>query len=249
MFRVVDTMIEVGGRQFPLQPGQMQIYIDSSGPNIEGKGKLLATVSYDERTGVTIEDYVAPSDIAPTPIANSMWNNYKVHAGALFVDGMGGDTPVAGYLEGTPVDFDYTSFIFGTLSVATYPWTGGRSCWSTAFGGVTDAGAPRYTGVPLAPCASVSLNIGLYVLSGLAIFPFAVLDMVSQDIYNYMMNRFSVFYFWYIHRRYYSIELYPEAMYSIKVSGERIVVGSANGLEDAPIPAFDTDMAMFNLKQ
>ena len=231
-----------------MREGETRIYIDSGGPNVDGNGSLLATVT---RNGddVSIEDYASQSDISPHPIANSMWNNYKVHAGSLFVDGAGGDTPVSGYLEGTPVDFDYTSFMFGSLSVATYAWTGGRSCWSTAFGGVTSEGMPKYTGIPLAPCAGVSINIGLYVLGGLSMFPFAVMDMVSQDIYNYMMNRFSVFYFWYVHRRYYSIELYPAAMYSVAASGEKVVVGSADGAEDAPIPAFDRDMAMFNLKQ
>jgi len=261
MVKVVNNTILIGNSELPLVDGEHTIYLNNANGQYYLDNKStendvkIALYTYDSKTkDLDIEFVTENFEYKQTNnwlLGRSMWTNNRIHSGPLYGSG-DVDTPVSGYLEGLPVDFNYESFVFSTLALATYVWAGGRSCFSSIFLGGVQTNVPYYTARPLMPCAEFTPKME-FELGPIAIsFPLAVLDAMLEDATNYIMNMFSLVFFQYSHRRYTDFQINTKDMYSFKIEGKEISVSPLGGQlssSTSTLPDFNASLSMFNLMQ
>jgi len=257
MFRRVDKTLFVGPSTVPIIDGEHNIYFDTSNgsaylDNGSDNSVLIASYKYDEQSGdFSITKYTTDMGAPDNKywfIGRSMWNNQRIHNGALYGSG-GLDTPVSGYLEGLPIDFNYSSFVASTTAYATYVWVGGRACFSSLFFGDFGGGAhPYYTAWPWLPCADFT-PLMAFELSVSIMIPVLALDVLFTDLTNYVLNIFSFVFFQYHHRRYTDFHINTANMYFIKIGRDEIPISPLGAIDTCDAPVLNQDLTFFNLAQ
>lgn len=260
MFKVVNNILVIGNSEIQLIDGTHTIYLNPKNGQYyldnpsSDDDEVFGSYIYDSNTkDLEIEtncsDFVF-SKFDTWTLGRSMWNNSRIHNGPLYGSG-DTDTPVSGYTEGLPIDFNYTSFVMSTMALATYVWTGGRSCFTSLFFGDMQTNIPFYTARPIMSCAGFSPKMEFELSIGAYMFPIGVIDVLMEDMTNYIYNMFSLVYFQYSHRRYTDFQINTREMYSFNLNGKEKSV-SPMGAElssSASLPDFNANLSMFNLMQ
>jgi len=261
MFKVINNVLIIGNSELQLIDGTHTIFLNKNNgqyyldnPSTE-EDVIFASYSYDANTkDLKIETNCSDfsfSKFDTWTLGRSMWNNARIHNGPLYGSG-GADTPVSGYTEGLPIDFNYTSFVMSTLALSTYVWTGGRSCFTSLFFGDMQTNIPFYTARPLVSCAEFTPKMEFELSIGAYTFPVGTIDVLMDDMTRYVYNMFSLVFFQYSHRRYTDFQINTRNMYSFNINGHEVKV-SPMGAEllssSATLPDFNAKLSMFNLMQ
>jgi len=266
MFKKINKTLVVGKSSVPIIDGTHNVYIDSNSLNAfldidtsdnDNKNlKKIATYQYSEKTkNFTIQketiDFNKKEVLNHMILGRSMWNNSRIHSGPLYNEG--NDTPVAGYTEGLPIDFNYQSFVMSTLSLALYDWVGGRSCFAFLFD-LNNTGIPYYTARSFAGCGTFGPKF-MFELAMSITCPIAGINALMDQATQWIYNKYSFVYFLYSHRRYTDVQINNSNMFYLKVveNGiEKEVSFSPlnnNVEEEYSVPDFNDDFSMFNLMQ
>jgi len=266
MFKRINKTLVVGKSSVTIADGTHDIYVDTNSLNAfidintkdnDNKNlKKIATYQYNEKTKeFTIQkevvDFKEKKILKNMIIGRSMWNNSRIHMGPLYDED--GDDPVAGYIEGLPIDFNYQSFVMSTLSLALYDWIGGRSCFAFLFD-LNNDNVPFYTARAFMGCGTFGPEF-MFELSISIICPIAGVNALTAQANNWIYNRWSFVYFLFSHRRYTDVQINNNNMFTLKIIEDGIEKDISfsplnnNAGEEYSIPDFNDDFSMFNLMQ
>jgi len=265
MFKRVGNTLVVGNSSVPLLDGSHDIFLDKNTlavsldvENPPDNLKKIATYDFnEEKNELTITKNTFDFENKKPKLylfARSMTNNIRVHNNALYNEGS--DFPVSGYIEGIPIDFNYTSFFMSTMAMATYPWIGGRSCFKTLLFGSINSNPPRYTAKPMTYCAEFDPKFWIilqFSVSAVGLVLNPVSYELSLDSQNLAFNRWSLMFSFYNFRRYSEIVINKENMFSINFENNDVQdfspVTELSSGSSYSIPNFNTKFSMFNLTQ
>ena len=233
MFRVVNNVLKVFNHDVALEDGTHEIYYNANTDNISVDGSDKAFIKIAEYTyssknkKLRIKDQLSkvPSKKSyhlPRIIANSRYNNARVAMGPLYQH----SDIVQTFLEGIPVDFNYTTFFGGSIQMSNYSWIGGSIC---------DPRPYTATGSCLSP--TIGIFFGWYMMS---FSPFS----------GWGISSFSRVSQTYVFRRYTMLQINDIDLFSFFVGGKEIKVSPLKLENDsATVPNINWKMSTFNLIQ
>jgi len=260
MFKRVEGGLVVCNKvvKIPLDGKEHGIYLNKKNLNVEidnvtdgNNFVLVATCKISKNGEYELSKQTNDFDnknIAYPHLGRSKLNNFRIHSAPLFGDG-GLDIPVSGYLEGLPIDFNYNGFFYSSISLDTYGWAAGRSCFNSVFLGDPNAIVPYYTALPLRPCGVFS-PLMEFELAMSIMCPIFGIDMLMRDAGNYVFNMLSIAKFLYPFRRYTDLKINTKDLFSIKVNGSIVEMSPIETDEpESPISNATSGLSMFNLMQ
>ena len=260
MFKVINKVLKVFNHEVVLEDGVHQIYYNAKTDNIavDNQGKdfiKIAEYSYSAKDKkLTIKDNL---DKVPKKksfhlsriLANSVGNNARIGMGPLWGEhGINSDT-IQTFLEGIPVDFNYTSFFASSIQLSNYTWAGGRVCNSSLFFSDSNDAKP-WTAVP-ASGSCISPMVGVFLAGQMmTLNPLFGINAMAADANNWVANSTSLVYQPYVFRRYTMLQINDINLFSFFVGGKEIKVSPLKLEDDSmSVPDVNWKMSTFNLIQ
>lgn len=260
MFRVVNNVLKVFNHDVVLEDGTHKIYYNAETDNVmvdnaDDDFVLIAEYTCSlKNKKLTIADKLdeVPEKKRykmPRIIANSRFNNARVAMGPVYgPNGVNSDV-VQTFLEGVPVDFNYTTFFASSIQMSNYIWAGGRVCNSGVFLGSNSESKP-WTAKPSAG-SCISPMVGLFLAGQMmTLNPLFGISAMAADANNWMANSTSLVYQTYIFRRYTMLQINDFNLFSFYSGGKEIKVSPLKLEDDSTtVPNVNWKMSTFNLIQ